>query len=93
MQTDTACDGAEAVTAAERFNYDLILMDVRMLEMDGFQATRVIRRRGGRQPKVPIMAFTANASAEEVTACQQAGMNDFVGRWDYPNSNLASFWG
>lgn len=46
VQTDTACDGAEAVTTAERFNYDLILMDVRMPEME-----RVIRTRGGRQPK------------------------------------------
>jgi len=78
IQTDTACDGAEAVTAANRFNYDLILMDVRMPEMDGLQATRVIRARGGRLPTVPIIAFTANAFPEDVKTCREAGMNDFV---------------
>jgi signal transduction histidine kinase/DNA-binding response OmpR family regulator len=78
IQTDTACDGAEAVTAASRFNYDLILMDVRMPEMDGLQATRVIRARGERLPTVPIIAFTANAFPEDLTACREAGMNDFV---------------
>jgi signal transduction histidine kinase/DNA-binding response OmpR family regulator len=78
IQTDTACDGAEAVTAANRFNYDLILMDVRMPEMDGLQATRVIRARGERLPTVPIIAFTANAFPEDLTACREAGMNDFV---------------
>ncbi|MGY3448829.1 ATP-binding protein [Bradyrhizobium sp. USDA 4353] len=78
VQTDTACDGAEAVTAASRFNYDLILMDVRMPEMDGFQATRTIRARGERRSNVPIIAFTANAFMEDIRACREAGMNDFV---------------
>jgi signal transduction histidine kinase/HPt (histidine-containing phosphotransfer) domain-containing protein/ActR/RegA family two-component response regulator len=78
IQTDTACDGAEAVTAANRFNYDLILMDVRMPEMDGFQATRTIRARGARRSSVPIIAFTANAFMEDIRACREAGMNDFV---------------
>jgi len=78
IQTDTACDGAEAVTAANRFKYDLILMDVRMPEMDGFQATRTIRARGGKLSLLPIIAFTANAFPEDVKACHDAGMNDFV---------------
>lgn len=78
IQTDTACDGAEAVTAANRFNYDLILMDVRMPEMDGLQATRAIRARGERRSTVPVIAFTANAFMEDIRACRDAGMNDFV---------------
>ena len=78
IQTDTACDGAEAVTAANRFNYDLILMDLRMPEMDGFQATRTIRARGGRLAAVAVVAFTANAFPEDIKACLEAGMNGFV---------------
>jgi signal transduction histidine kinase/CheY-like chemotaxis protein/HPt (histidine-containing phosphotransfer) domain-containing protein len=78
IQTDTACDGAEAVTAAHRFNYDLILMDVRMPEMDGLQATRIIRSRHERMSTLPIIAFTANAFPEDIEACSEAGMNDFV---------------
>jgi signal transduction histidine kinase/DNA-binding response OmpR family regulator len=78
VQTDTACDGTEAVTAASRFNYDLILMDVRMPDMDGIQATRVIRAKGERSSTVPIIAFTANAFPEDIEACREAGMDDFV---------------
>jgi signal transduction histidine kinase/CheY-like chemotaxis protein/HPt (histidine-containing phosphotransfer) domain-containing protein len=78
MQTDTACDGAEAVTAAHRFNYDLILMDFRMPEMDGLQAARAIRARREPSSTVPIIAFTANAFPKDTKACREAGMNDFV---------------
>jgi CheY-like chemotaxis protein/HPt (histidine-containing phosphotransfer) domain-containing protein len=78
VQTDTACDGAEAITAANRFNYDLILMDVRMPEMDGLQATRAIRARRERSSTVPIIAFTANAFPEDIKSCKEAGMDDFV---------------
>jgi HPt (histidine-containing phosphotransfer) domain-containing protein len=53
-------------------------MDMRMPEMDGLQATRAIRTRGGRLATVPIIAFTANAFAEDMQACRDAGMNDFV---------------
>jgi signal transduction histidine kinase/DNA-binding response OmpR family regulator len=78
VQNNMACDGVEAVTAASSFSYDVILMDVRMPEMDGLQATRTIRARGGRLQTVPIIAFTANAFAEDVEACREAGMNDLV---------------
>jgi DNA-binding response OmpR family regulator len=53
-------------------------MDVRMPEMDGFQATHVIRAKGERSSAVPIIAFTANAFPEDIAACREAGMNDFV---------------
>jgi signal transduction histidine kinase/DNA-binding NarL/FixJ family response regulator len=80
VQTNTACDGTEAVTAATRFSYDVILMDVRMPEMDGLDATRVIRAQGGPLAAVPIIAFTANAFAEDAAACREAGMNDHVAK-------------
>jgi hypothetical protein len=80
IQTNMACDGTEAVTAATSFGYDLILMDMRMPEMDGLEATRTIRAHGGRLAAVPIIAFTANAFAEDATACREAGMNDFVAK-------------
>lgn len=78
VQNNMACDGVEAVTAACSFSYDVILMDVRMPEMDGLQATRTIRARAGRSQSVPIIAFTANAFAEDMAACRQAGMDDLV---------------
>jgi signal transduction histidine kinase/CheY-like chemotaxis protein/HPt (histidine-containing phosphotransfer) domain-containing protein len=79
-QVDVAADGAEAVTAAARFAYDLILMDMRMPEMDGMEATRVIRARQGPSATAPIIALTANAFAEDVQACLSAGMADFVAK-------------
>jgi CheY-like chemotaxis protein/HPt (histidine-containing phosphotransfer) domain-containing protein len=79
-QTNTASDGNEAVTAATRFSYDVILMDVRMPEMDGLEATRAIRAKGGRLQTVPIIAFTANVFAEDATACREAGMTDIVSK-------------
>ncbi len=80
VQIATACDGAEAVAAATRFEYDVILMDMRMPEMDGLQATRAIRSRGGRLAEMAIVAFTANAYLDDINACRDAGMNGFVAK-------------
>ena len=79
-QVDVAADGAEAVAAASRFAYDVILMDMRMPEMDGIAATRAIRARTGPSRDAPIIALTANAFAEDVQACLAAGMTDFVAK-------------
>ena len=78
VQTNAACDGAEAVAAVSQFSYDVILMDMRMPEMDGLQATRAIRARGGTLATVPIIAFTANAFLDDVIACREAGMTGFI---------------
>ncbi len=78
MQVDVVGDGLEAVEAASRFAYDVICMDIRMPEMDGLAATRLIRQRGGALARVPIIALTANAFPEDVKACFDAGMNQFV---------------
>jgi signal transduction histidine kinase/CheY-like chemotaxis protein len=80
VRTGMASNGAEAVAAATEVAYDVILMDVRMPEMDGLQATRAIRARGGRLAEVPIIAFTANAFLDDVNACREAGMNGFVAK-------------
>ena len=75
---ETASDGNEAVTAVTRFAYDLVLMDMRMPEMDGVTATRVIRGLPNGAGKVPIVAVTANAFEEDIKACRDAGMDGFV---------------
>ena len=73
-------DGLEAVDAACRFPYGLIFMDMQMPEMDGLDATRQIRSRGGDLAAIPIVALTANAIPEDVAACYDAGMNQFVAK-------------
>ena len=80
VQVDVVADGLEAIDAAGTFLYDVICMDVRMPEMDGLQATRMIRRRGGRLASVPIIALTANAFPEDVKDCFDAGMTGFVSK-------------
>ncbi len=78
VHMDLVGDGLEAVDAASRFSYDAICMDVRMPEMDGLTATRAIRAKGGPLGRIPIIALTANAFPEDVQACFDAGMNQFV---------------
>jgi hypothetical protein len=79
-ETRIVTDGVKVVQAAWEADYDLILMDVRMPEMDGLAATRAIRARGGRLAAMPIIALTANAFAEDVRLCREAGMSDFLAK-------------
>ncbi len=74
---DTAVDGRQAVQHALAQPYDLVLMDVQMPVMDGFDATRALRAEP-RLTGLPIVALTANAFEEDRRACIAAGMNDFV---------------
>jgi CheY-like chemotaxis protein len=75
---DTVGNGLEALVALSARHYDLILMDVQMPEMDGFEATRTIRHRlpPERQPK--IIAVTANALKGDRQRCLDSGMNDYI---------------
>ena len=83
LAVDCAENGAEALrlfsAAPER--YDIILMDVQMPEMDGYEATRRIRALDTpRARSVPIIAMTANVFREDVEKCLAAGMDDHVGK-------------
>ncbi|MDC8784999.1 response regulator [Paucibacter sp. hw1] len=74
-------DGLAAVDAVRCAQppFDLVLMDVQMPRMDGYEATRKIRRELG-QVKIPIIAMTANAMPTDRQACLDAGMNDHIGK-------------
>jgi signal transduction histidine kinase/DNA-binding response OmpR family regulator len=77
-QPTFAVDGKEAVQLAQQAEFDLILMDCQMPELDGYGATRAIRALGGRHAHVPILALTANAMPEDREACLKAGMDEFL---------------
>jgi PAS domain S-box-containing protein len=80
IQIDTAADGAEAVEAAARGRYDVILMDVQMPVMDGLTATSRIRALAGAAARTPIVAMTANVLPEQIARCREAGMDDHLGK-------------
>jgi PAS domain S-box-containing protein len=79
-RADVAGNGLEAIDAVERQTYDLILMDVQMPELDGFEASREINRRwpGALRPR--IVAMTANAMQGDRELCAAAGMDDYVAK-------------
>ncbi|MBK5378673.1 response regulator [Pseudomonas sp. TH08] len=74
-----ATDGAQAVRSAEGNDYEVILMDCRLPIIDGYEATRQIRRLPGRS-EVPIIALTANALQGDRETCLSAGMNDYLAK-------------
>jgi CheY-like chemotaxis protein len=78
VTVDTANDGLEALMAVNACDYDVILMDMQMPNMDGLTATREIRKLSIKQPK--IIALTANAFSDDQAACKAAGMDDFLSK-------------
>ena len=82
-EMEFAVNGKEAVEKfmADPDKYDLILMDIQMPEMDGYEATKYIRTSGLRRAEIiPILAMTANVFREDVERCLAAGMNGHLGK-------------
>jgi CheY-like chemotaxis protein len=86
---DVAIDGTEAVTALEDKDYDVVLMDVQMPELDGLEATRRIRERWPDR-SVRIVAMTANAMEGDREACLAAGMDDYLSKPIRPDELAAA---
>jgi len=80
LKADIAANGREALEASRQKPYDVILMDCQMPEMDGFQATRLIRDAEGEGRRVPILAMTANAMQGDKERCVEAGMDDYIAK-------------
>lgn len=77
-EVSTAADGLAALRCCDDQAFDLIFMDIRMPELDGRETTRRIRASGGANADVPIIAVTADTSADDIAACAAAGMTYFV---------------
>ena len=94
-QAEIVGNGAEAVAALEKRDYDVILMDVQMPVMDGLEATRRIRAQPDHQTRPWIIALTAGAFEEDRLNAFGAGMNDFLNkplRVDLLQASLAQAW-
>jgi CheY-like chemotaxis protein/HPt (histidine-containing phosphotransfer) domain-containing protein len=80
LSADAVVNGVEALKALQQNDYSLVLMDVQMPEMDGLEATRAIRAENSpvRNPRLPIVALTANAMASDRQQCLAVGMNDYL---------------
>ena len=90
LEIDLATNGWEAVQLSDANLYDVILMDIQMPEMSGYEATEVIREREaatGAKPVV-IIAMTANAMESTKTRCLEVGMDDFISKPIKPNELL-----
>ena len=83
VRADRATDGRECLRAFESATYDLVFMDLRMPNMDGFEATSELRRLGRNDPRLSVVyicALTANVMPSDRDACLAVGMNAMLGK-------------
>lgn len=78
LKVDLACDGEEAVSKVKKGRYDAILMDCQMPGMDGYEATRHIRKLSGKRGRLPVIALTANVETGFIGECYASGMSDHL---------------
>ena len=100
LTADYAVNGREAIEMQRRSSYDMILMDIQMPEMDGIEATRLIREEGSSKIDPVIIAMSANALNSDKDVAFVVGMNDFISKpatldkvheiikkWESPSEN------
>lgn len=75
-----AGNGRIALEAYEKQSFDIILMDLQMPELDGYETTRIIRNMGGERGEIPIVAMTAHTIKGELEKCVSIGMNDYISK-------------
>jgi CheY-like chemotaxis protein len=80
LTVDVAWNGREVLKALKKNQYSLVLMDCQMPELDGIEATRLIRKRGYTESDLPIIALTTHVFDEDRKRCFEAGMNDFLSK-------------
>lgn len=80
IQFEVAVDGLEAIRMAQQKKYDLILMDIQMPNMNGYEATLAIRNTQNHNKETPVIALTASAMLDQKNKAYQVGMNDYISK-------------
>lgn len=80
VSVSVANNGLEALEMIKNSDFDIVLMDIQMPIMNGFEATTQIRNLSGQKSKIPVIAMTANVMKEEVDLCIKVGMDDYISK-------------